>query len=136
MFLRNGHDPVSACGAALGAMGTTIAMLAEATMQLFGVPLQVVLASLTGALGARVFLPPGPFWRAAAAAVFWTITGALGAQSMLWLAGWALSTTPPAGSLAFGALLLAALGQRVAPILWESGGARLKRFIDGKGGGV
>lgn len=128
-------DPTLAAGTAASASGTLLTTLADAALQLFGVPLPVVLASLTGALGARVFLPQGPFWRAVAAATFWTITGSMGAQSVLWLAGWALSTSPPAGAAAFAALLLAALGQRVAPILWESGGERLKRFLEGKGGG-
>lgn len=127
---------VTACAAAGSAISTAICMAADVAVQLFGVPLQVVLAALTGALGARVFLAPTTFWRAAVMAVFWTFAGAFGAQLALWIASLWLSGTPPSGVLAGLALLVSAGGQRVAPILWESGGAALQRKLDGlfKGG--
>ena len=117
-------------------MGTGFCIAADVAVQLFGVPLPVVLAALTGALGARVFLPPVSFWRAVAMSVFWTFAGAFGAQLALWLASKFISGTSPSGALAGVALLVAFLGQRVAPILWESGGAALQRRLDGlfKGG--
>lgn len=130
-------DPTLVAGTAASACGTLITTLADAALQLFGVPLQVVLASLTGSLGARVFLSPAPFWRAAAASAFWTVTGAISAQVVLWGIGKLLTDAPPGGTLAFFALLVAALGQRAAPIIWERGGAALERGLDGlfnKGG--
>lgn len=127
---------VAACAAAGSALTTGICIAADVAVQLFGVPLQVVLAALTGALGARVFLPPVSFWRAVTIAVFWTFAGALGAQLALWVASLWLSGAPPPGVLAGLALGVAAAGQRVAPILWDSGGAALQRKLDGlfKGG--
>lgn len=126
----------AACLMAGSAAGSWLCMAADVAIQLFGVPLPVVLAALTGALGARVFLPPVSFWRAAAMAVFWTFAGSLGAQLALWVASLWLSGTPPPGVLAGLALVVAAAGQRVAPILWDSGGAALQRKLDGlfKGG--
>lgn len=122
--------------AAVSAAGTWLTAAADVALQVFGVPLPVVMAALTGALGARVFLPPVSFWRAAAMAAFWTLAGAFGAQLVLWLASRWLEGAPPAGALAGIALLTAGMGQRVAPILWESGGAALQRKLDGlfKGG--
>lgn len=126
----------AACAAGASAIGTAICTAADIAMQIFGVPLQVVLAALTGALGARVFLPPQPFWRAVVISLFWTFAGAFGAQLVLWFVGWWTSSPPPAGALAGIALAVAAAGQRVAPILWDKGGAALGRKLDGlwKGG--
>lgn len=126
----------AACAAAGSAFGTGVCIAADVAVQLFGVPLPVVLAALTGALGARVFLPPASFWQAVAMSAFWTFAGALGAHLALWIAALWLNGTPPPGVLAGLALLVAAAGQRVAPILWENGGAALQRKLDGlfKGG--
>lgn len=128
----------SACATVAGAAGTGLSMVSQAALELFGVPLPVLLAALTGACGARVFLEPTSFWRAVAASVFWTIAGAIGAQLVLWLVGLWAGGVPPGGVLAGVALATAALGQRVAPILWQSGGAALQRKLDSlfKGGGA
>lgn len=121
----------AACAAAGSAVATWVTVAAEVALQIFGVPLQVVLAALTGALGARVFLPPQGFWRAALVATLWTFAGAFGAQFAMWMVGWWTSGSPPAGALAGIALVTSAAGQRIAPILWEKGGEALSRKLDG-----
>lgn len=123
--------PVSACVAAASGLGAWITLASEAAVQLFGVPLPVVLAALTGACGARVFLPPAPFWHAVLGCVFWTLAGGFLPQFVLWIAAQWLSGTPPTGVISGIALMTAALGQRVAPILWNKGGAALERKLDG-----
>jgi uncharacterized membrane protein YeaQ/YmgE (transglycosylase-associated protein family) len=128
------HSLGSACAAAASAAATWLAVAAEAALQLFGVPLPVVLAALTGACGARVFLPPTSFARAAGQSLFWTIAGAIGAQFGLWLVEHFLDGKPPGSALAFVALVMAALGQRVAPILWVEGGAAFERWLRQWGG--
>lgn len=120
----------SACAAASAGAGAWLAMASQAALELFGVPLPVVLAALTGACGARVFLEPTTFWRAVSASLFWTIAGSIGAQLVLWLVGLWAGGTAPGGVLAGVALASAALGQRVAPIIWQSGGAALQRKLD------
>lgn len=124
------QETVAAVAAASG-IGTVITVAADVATQLLGVPLPVVLAALTGACGARVFLTPQSFGRAFWTCVFWTVAGACSAQLVLWLASWWTGSTPPAGALAGIALVSAALGQRVAPILWTKGGAALERRLDG-----
>jgi hypothetical protein len=121
----------SACAAALGGVGAYVSLASDAAMQLFGVPLPVLLASLTGACGARVFLPPSPFWRAASSSFFWTFFGVFVPNLVLWIASQWVAAAPPAGAVAGVALVTAALGQRVVPILWEKGGAALERKLDG-----
>lgn len=118
--------------ACASAAGTWLTLAGDVALQLFGVPLTVLLAALTGACGVRVFLPPSPFWRAVAACAFWTLTGAILAQAGLWLATLWLAAAPPSGVLAGAALLIASLGQRAGPIVWERGGAALARFFDGR----
>jgi hypothetical protein len=120
----------TACAAAASAAGTWLSVAAEVALQIFGVPLPVVLAALTGAFGARVFLPPGPFWRASATTVMWTFAGAFLAQLVLWIAAKWIEGAPPAGALAGLALVAAFIGQRVAPIVWDKGGAALERKFD------
>lgn len=117
----------TACAAAASAIGTGISVAADVALQLFGVPLPVLLAALTGALGARVFLPPVAFWRAAAMSLFWTLAGAFLAQLALWAVQKWLNGSAPTGALAGVALVISALGQRIAPILWNEGGEALKR---------
>lgn len=124
-------QPLSACAALASGVGTWMALVSEAALQLFGVPLPVVLAALTGACGARVFLPPVPFLHAALSSVFWTATGTFLPQLLLWVAGSLMTAGAPAGVVAGIALMTAALGQRVAPIVWEKGGAALERKLDG-----
>lgn len=122
---------------AASAAGTWISLAADVALQLFGVQLPVLLAALTGALIARVFLPPAPFWRAVATSTLWTLAGAFLAQLGLWIASTWLGAEPPQGALAGIAMVCAGLGQRVAPIVWEKGGDALGRKFDGlwrKGG--
>lgn len=125
----------AAAGAGVSAVSAWIAIAADAAMQVFGVPLPVVLAALTGAFGARVFLPPAPFWRSITTTVLWTAAGAFLAQLALWVATAWFTGPPPSGALAGLALVCAFIGQRCAPILWERGGAALARMLDqiGKG---
>lgn len=120
----------SACVAGGSAFCTVLSMVADVAAQVFGVPLPVLLASLTGALGARVFLPQQTFWRATVSATMWTVIGSFGSQLALWLVGRWMSADPPHGVLAGVALFTAFLGQRVMPIIWESGGEALKRKFD------
>jgi hypothetical protein len=122
--------------AAVSAGGAWLSVAADVAMEIFGVPLQVVLAALTGAFGARVFLPPVAFWQAAGATVLWTAMGSFLPQLGMWIAASWISGTPPQGALAGVALLIAFGGQRVAPIIWEEGGAALRRKLSGlwKGG--
>lgn len=121
---------IAATAATAGGVGSFLAGLAEVAQQLFGVPLPVLLAAMTGACGVRVFLPPAGFWLAFSSSVFWTFTGAFSAQFVLWLTGKYLEGSPPSGALAFMALLTSAFGQRIAPIIWVKGGAWLERWFD------
>ncbi len=126
----------AACAAAASALTTGLCAAADVALQIFGVPLPVLLAALTGACAARIFLPPVGFWQAFWMCVIWTCAGAFGVQLVQWLASSWMSSQPPPGALAGIAMVAAFLGQRVAPILWENGGEALKRKIDGlfKGG--
>lgn len=122
----------SAAAVVAGATGIAgvLAVLGDVALQLFGVPLPVLCASVTGACGARVFLPPASFWRAFWSSSFWTGAGVFASQLVLWIASKWLDGAPPTGALAGIALALSAFGQRVVPILWDRGGAALERKLD------
>lgn len=119
----------AACAAGASALSTAICAAADVAMQVFGVPLPVVLAALTGACAARIFLPPAPFWRAFWMCAVWTAAGAFGVQLVLWVVSSWIGA-PPNGVLAGLAMLTSFLGQRVVPIVWEDGGEALKRKIN------
>lgn len=125
------QQQVSAVASACSAAGAWLALVKEWVAELFGVPLPVFLAAEAGAFGARAFLPAAPFWRAFFVSQLWAIAGTATAQLALWVAAkWLEGGTPPPGALAGVALLIAALGQRFAPILWDRGGAALERRLD------
>lgn len=75
----------TACGAAAGSAGTAAVMLGDFALQLFGVPLQVVVASAAGAGLARAFMPPVVdgkpvgFWKSLGLSAMWTAIGCAGA---------------------------------------------------------
>lgn len=107
-----GPKVATICGAAAGSVGTALAMAADAAMQLFGVPLPVVLGSAAGAGIARSMLDPVPFWRALFVTAAWTVAGCVGAplaQALLGKAGIALDLTTN---------VLAGLGIAIASAQW------------------
>lgn len=140
-------DPASptaaalATGAAVSGTATAITVLQDAAVALLGVPLPVVLGGLTGALAARVFLPPAPFWAALGGSTLWTAIASFLAQLVQWLLGtagrWAAGADAPvpAGALAGIALVVAALGPHALPVLVDRGPAALRRVLDAIKGG-
>jgi hypothetical protein len=128
---------IAGATAAVTGSGAVLATVKGWLLELFGVPLPVFLAAAAGAFGARVFLPEAPFWRALGLTTFWTFAGSWLAELVRWgLASW-LSGEMPAGALAGIALLVSAMGPRLAPVVMEKGEAAVGRVLDSirKGGG-
>lgn len=98
-------------------IGVWLAIAADLALQLFGVPLQVVLAAAMGAFGARSFLPPIGFWPALGSSSLWTAAGAICAQLLLALANAFVSKEIPIAALAGVALVGAAGGQLFVPVI-------------------
>lgn len=116
---------VEAKAAALGAasgIGAGFAIVKEIALEIFGVPLPVVLAAATGALWARATQPQQTFLRALWATVAWTATGAFLAALARYLLGAGLGTVGvtaeiPGAALAGLALLITWLGPKLAPVI-------------------
>lgn len=96
--------------AAASAAGAWLSIVKAWVLELFGVPLPVVLAAATGAFGARSFLPSGGLWRAFSGSLAWTFIGAFGADGIRAVSASFGVELPPAGA-PFAALALAGLGQ-------------------------
>jgi apolipoprotein N-acyltransferase len=132
-------EPTTSAGiVAATACTATVAWLCvvqDVALQLLGVPLSVLLGGLTGALGARYFLPPMAFWPAAAGAGVWTIAAAILAEMLRWMIQELGSRPVPSGALAGIALVTAALGPHLLPVIIERAPAALRRLIDSIKGG-
>jgi hypothetical protein len=120
---------IAAAASSASAAGSWASFASEATLQMFGVPIGVVLAAMTGAFGARVFMPNESLPRVVVSTMLWTCSGAFLPQLALWMMGIWLTKDPPHGAMAGAALIIAFGGQRVVPILWGEGGDALKRRL-------
>jgi hypothetical protein len=123
---------LAAVTAAASGSGAVLATVKGWVLELFGVPLPVFLAAAAGAFGARVFLPEAPFWRALALSTFWTLAAGWLAELVRWgLARWlAGEAEMPTGALAGIALIVAAMGPRLAPVVMDKGTAAVGRWLD------
>lgn len=125
----------SATAAACTGAAAALCLAEDVALQLLGVPLTVVLGALTGALGARYFLPAVAFWPAAAGATIWTVAASILAEFARWALASAIDKPVPAGALAGIALVTAALGPFIVPVLVERAPAALRRILDSIKGG-
>lgn len=103
-------------------------------LELFGVPLPVVLAAATAAFAARSFLPPTTYTRALIGGMIWTLLASFLANFASALAGVWLEKGLSAGALAGVALLIAGLGQFIAPVIIQKLPTAIGRRIDQLGG--
>lgn len=114
--------------------GAFWAAATDIAMAVFGVPLQVMLASACGSFGARAMLPTTSYRKALVGGLMWTFMGGWGAQLMQALIGWALSAQLPVGALAGCAIVTAALGQwLVEPESVQRLRDAARRLLDGIG---
>jgi len=106
----------------------------DVVVELFGVPIQVVLAAATAAFLARSFLPSVGYLQALSAGLAWTAVGTYGAQLGLALIGAWAGVQIPTGAMAGAAMVVAGAGQFVAPVLVEHGIPALRRWLQNLGG--
>ena len=123
-------------GAASAAAGSAwLAVVADFAMQVFGVPLPVVLCAAAGAFIARSYAPAVNFIRALAASCAWVCAGGGRARVGLWGGGLGGGVVP-ATVLAGLAFAIAAAGPLLWPVVIEKlpeiVRARLDRLKGGK----
>ncbi len=82
----------------------------EIALELFGVPLPVVLAAATGAFGALSFVSATSYMRTLGTGALWTVIGTYGAQLALSLVSAYSGAQIPPAALAGAAILVAAGG--------------------------
>lgn len=120
----------SAATALVAALVAFVAAAKGVALELFGVPLPVVLAAATGAFAARTFLQPTTYVRALGAGFVWTLIGVFGSSLVLsLLAGWT-GKEIPAPALAGAALALALGGQLFWPVIVSRAPSALERLIE------
>lgn len=131
----NSPDALTAAitGAAAG-IAAVLGAVKGIALELFGVPLPVILAAATAAFAARSFLPPTSYPRALVAGMVWTLVAVFLSNLAIAVAGIWLDKELPAAALAGVALLIAGLGQLLWPVLREKLPPLLARYLDGLGG--
>lgn len=129
-------DPAKALIGAAAATGGAgwWSVAKEVVLELFGVPLQVLLSAATGAFLARSFMTNETgYLRALTGGVLWTIAGTVLSQLLLaLLAAW-LDKAIPTGALSGVALIVSAGGQFVVPVMVREGPEVLKRWLQNLG---
>ena len=114
MLVKIGADPgvQKALVATAAASGTAAwwAAAKEIALELFGVPLPVVLAAATGAFGALSFVSSTSYAKTLTQGVLWTLIGTYGSQLALSLIGAWAGGQIPTGALAGAAILVSAGG--------------------------
>ncbi len=124
-------DAAASAGvAAASGAGGVIATVQGVALELFGIPLAVLLAAAVGAFGARVFLAETTFGRALVTGSGWMLAGGWLAELAGALAHRYLENGLPNAAMPAVALVLACLGQRLAPVVWDSSGVLVKSWLD------
>jgi hypothetical protein len=121
-------EPTTVQAVAGGALGVFVAILSEASVQLLGVGLPVVIAAAGGALIARSYLPPVGFFRALWYTGLWTIAGCVLAP-VAQIVGAKIGTEIPGPALAGIALIVAGAAPFVWPVLIETLPGIAKRWL-------
>lgn len=115
----------SATGAA-----AIVSMIGEVTSALFGVPLPVVLAAVTGAFIARSYTPASNFFAAIMATIGWTFAGCSLAPLATAIGDHYLSFKMPTNALA-GLAFVVSVGLPILfPILVEKGKEIVRSHLD------
>lgn len=105
--------------AGAGGVAALIAAFTEVALQLFGVPLPVVLAAMTGACIARSYTPAQNFFGALMATIGWTIVGCALAPIVQAMVKKVAGLELPTNALAGVALIVSAGVPLLIPILKE-----------------
>lgn len=140
MLVKIGADPgvqkaVVATAAASGGMAWWTAAK-EIALELFGVPLPVVLACATAAFGALSFHSNMTYRKTVWAGVVWTMLGAWGARTALSLIGGWAGVEIPVAALAGGGIALSGAGALlVTSELVVKVRTAVGRWVDGIGKG-
>lgn len=126
---------VAGTAAASGA-AAWLAQAKDLALELFGVPLPVVLACATASYGALSFVSGMSYLKTIGAGLVWTLVGTYGAQLSLSMIGSWTGVQVPTGALAGAGMLVAGAGPLVVTLenvqkLRDAAG----RLIDGIGKG-
>lgn len=109
---------------------TWLTSVSEATTAILGVPLPVLMGAIGGAFLARSYARPDmKYLTAVIESIAWTFAGCLSAPVVLEVtekSGFGV----PTAALALIALLIAALGPKLFPILAEGSSQYLRRWVD------
>lgn len=132
----NAVDPAAqhaiAATATVSGVATWWATATEVASALFGVPLQVVLAAVTGAFAARSFQIGTTYIKSLGGGIIWAVIGIFCCQIAIWLMTRVIGEPPPMGAAAGAALIVSAGGQMlITPKLIEKVKRAVARYVDG-----
>ena len=115
--------------AAASALGGWWAVAAQLAAEIFGVPIQVVIAAITASFTAQTFRPLSGVWSTLASGTAWAMIGSFGANfAVVALNAW-LGISIPSGGLAGVAMIIAGAAPFIAPVLVKEGPAAVARWL-------
>ena len=119
----------TAAVAAGSAIGSWWAVAAQVAVELFGVPIQVVIAAITASFTAQTFRPLSGVLPTLGSGTLWAMVGSFGANfAVVALNAW-FSISIPAGALAGVAMIIAGAAPFLAPVLIREGPAAVARWL-------
>lgn len=120
---------VSSAIAATSALGTWWAAAAEIATEIFGVPIQVVIAAITASFTAQTFRPMASVAATLCSGTLWAMIGSFGANfTAIALGAW-FNVTIPSGAHAGVAMIIAGAAPFLAPVLAREGPAAVARWL-------
>lgn len=120
---------MTAAIAATSGLGAWWATASQVALELFGVPIQVVVAALTASFAAQTFRPLAGVLPTLGSGVLWAMIGSFGTHfAGVALGNW-LGITVPAGAHAGVAMIISGAAPFLAPVLIKEGPAALTRWL-------
>lgn len=119
---------------AFSGVGAILTALSDIAIQVFGVPLPVLLAAAAGAFLARSYLPSVGTVRALGGSTVWTVVGCALAPIIPAIAG-KFGLEVPTGALAGSALVVSAGAPLLWPVVVDNLPRLAKRWFDRLSGG-
>ena len=118
--------------AATSALGSWWLIAGQVVIEIFGVPIQTVIAAITASFAAQTFRPVTGLARTLGSGALWAMVGSFGANAASVAALAWHNITVPGGALAGVAMLIAGSAPFIMPVLIKEGPEIVQRWLQNR----